>query len=71
MTASLGLSNDFSYFMIKSAGVGEVFFGLVFFVTLMQPHILIEVFNPVTTNIAIIGFSLIILLELRHETNSK
>jgi hypothetical protein len=93
MTASLGLSNELSYFVTKSAGVGEVIFGilffvlyrskvvvllniigltgLLFFVALMQPHLLIEAFNPVTTNIALIGFSLIILLELKHETNSK
>jgi hypothetical protein len=93
MTASLGLSNELSYFVTKSAGVGEVVFGvlffvlyrskvvvllnimgltgLLFFVALMQPHLLIEAFNPVSTNIALIGFSFIILLELKHETNSK
>ena len=83
MTASLGLSNELSYFVTKSAGVGEVIFGLLFFVlyrsktiillniagltgllcfvAVLQPHILIEAFNPVTTNIALIGFSLILL----------
>jgi len=35
--------------------------GLLGFVTIMQPHLLIEAFNPVTTNIGLIGFSLILL----------
>jgi len=90
MTASLGLSDDLSYFVTKSAGVGEVIFGLVFFifyrhkiiillnivgltgllvfVALLQPHLLIEAFNPVTTNIALIAFSFILLLEIKNET---
>jgi len=89
MTSSLGLSSELSYYVTKSAGVGEVIFGLLFFVfyrskvivilniigltgllvfvALMQPHILIEAFNPVTTNIALIGFSVILL----HEINIK
>ena len=89
MTASLGLSNELSYFVTKSAGVGEVIFGILFFVlysskvivflnimgltgllgfvALMQPHLLIEAFNPVTTNIALIGFSFILLLERKNE----
>ncbi|MGB2742714.1 MAG: DoxX-like family protein [Cognaticolwellia sp.] len=90
MTASLGLSDELSYFVTKSAGVGEVIFGLVFFVfyrskiiillnilgltgllvfvALLQPHLLIEAFNPVTTNIALIAFSFILLLEIKNET---
>jgi hypothetical protein len=86
MTASIGLSNELSYFVTKSAGVGEVIFGMLFFalyrskliillniiglagllgfVAVLQPHILIEAFNPVTTNIALIGFSLILLNEI-------
>jgi hypothetical protein len=93
ITASLGLSNELSYFVAKSAGVGEVIWGLLFFVlyrsklvvllniigltgllffvALMQPHLLIEAFNPVTTNIALIAFSFIILHELKHEMNPK
>ncbi|KGJ96914.1 DoxX-like family protein [Colwellia psychrerythraea] len=89
MTASLGLSNELSYLLTKSAGVGEVIFGLAFFilyrnkaivllniigltgllafVALMQPQLLIEAFNPVTTNIGLIGISLILLLELKNE----
>ncbi|NQZ24290.1 MAG: hypothetical protein HRT53_19855 [Colwellia sp.] len=92
MTASLGLSNELSYLVTKSAGVGEVIFGVLFFVfyrnkvivllniigltgllgfvALMQPHLLVEAFNPVTTNIALIGFSLILLLELKNESDN-
>ena len=93
MTASLGLSNELSYLVTKSAGVGEVIFGLLFFVlyrnkvmvllnvigltgllafvALMQPQLLIEAFNPVTTNIALFGFSLILLLELKSESKNE
>jgi hypothetical protein len=89
MTASLGLSNDLSYLVTKSAGVSEVIFGVLFFmlyrskiivllniigltgllifVALMQPHLLIEAFNPVTTNIALIGFSVILLNEINKK----
>ena len=89
MTASLGLSDDLSYFVTKSAGVGEVIFGLVFFifyrnkiiillnivgltgllffVALLQPHLLIEAFNPVTTNLTLIAFSFILLVEIKNE----
>ena len=93
MTASLGLSNELSYLVTKSAGVGEVIFGVLFFlfyrnkavvllniiglsgllifVVVLQPQLLIEAFNPVTTNIALIGFSVILLLELKHEIRNK
>ncbi len=93
MTASLGLSNELSYFVTKSAGVGEVIFGILFFVfyrnkfivslniigltgllgfvALMQPQLLIEAFNPVTTNIALIAFSFILLLELKSESKNE
>lgn len=93
MTASIGLSDELSYLVTKSAGVGEVIFGLVFFVlyrnkaivllnivgltgllafvALMQPHLLIEAFNPVTTNIALMGFSFILLLELKNKSKNE
>ena len=94
ITASLGLSNELSYFVTKSAGVAEVIFGLLFFVfyrnkiiillniialtgllafvAIFQPQLLIEAFNPVTTNIALIGFSFILLVELKKEsTNAR
>ncbi|NRA72281.1 MAG: hypothetical protein HRU24_14780 [Gammaproteobacteria bacterium] len=91
MTASLGLSNELSYLVTKSAGVAEVIFGLLFFVlyrsnvvvllniiglagllgfvALLQPHLLIEAFNPVTTNIALIGFSVILFNEKNHKSS--
>jgi hypothetical protein len=93
MTSSLGLSIELSYFVTKIAGVGEVIFGILFFVlyrskaivliniigltgllgfvAMMQPHLLIEAFNPVTTNIALIGFSFILLHELKDEFKKK
>jgi len=89
MTSSLGLSGELSYLLTKSAGVGEVIFGVLFFlfyrnkvmvilniigltglltfVAVLQPQLLIEAFNPVTTNITLIGFSLILLVELENE----
>ncbi|WP_076418358.1 DoxX-like family protein [Colwellia sp. UCD-KL20] len=85
MTGSIGLSDELSYFVTKSAGVGEVIFGIVIFifyknksiillnifalvglllaVAVLQPQLLIEAFNPVTTNITMIGLSLILLNE--------
>lgn len=88
ITGSLGLSAELSYLVTKSAGVGEVIFGILFFilyrnktiilfnimtlsgllgfVALLQPQLLIEAFNPVTTNIALIGFSFILLTEIHH-----
>ena len=91
MTAGLGLSNELSYLVTKSAGVAEVIFGLLFFVlyrsnvvvllniiglagllgfvALLQPHLLIEAFNPVTTNIALIGFSVILFNEKNHKSS--
>ena len=45
--------------------------GLLGFVAMMQPHLLIEAFNPVTTNIALIGFSFILLHELKDEFKKK
>jgi len=93
MTASIGLSNELSYLVTKSAGVGEVIFGLLFFVlyrskaiilinivgltallifvALLQPQLLIEAFNPVTTNIALIGFSVILLIEIKKEAGNE
>ena len=76
----------------KSAGVGEVIFGLVFiyfyksrmvillniyaltllliFVAILQPMLLVEAVNPVTTNIPLIGLSLILLNSKKDESPS-
>ena len=89
MTASLGFSNDISYFITKFAGIGELIFGLVFilfyqsrlivllniaglaglllFVAILQPQLLGGAFNPVTTNIPLIGLSLILLGNLKSQ----
>jgi len=91
MTASMGLSDELSYFVTKSAGIGEVIFGfiiffcyqsrfvllanigaligLLLFVALLQPYLLIEAFNPVTTNISMIGFSMILLSNIKQINN--
>lgn len=45
--------------------------GLLCFVAILQPQLLIEAFNPVTTNIALIGFSLILLVELKTESRKE
>lgn len=88
LTGSFGFSDEISYWVTKSAGVGEVIFGIVFFifyrskaiiilnifaliglllfVATLQPQLLIEAFNPVTTNIPIIGLSLVLLNNLKH-----
>ncbi|MFC3031480.1 DoxX-like family protein [Pseudoalteromonas fenneropenaei] len=40
--------------------------GLLLFVALLQPQLLIEAFNPVTTNMAIIALSFVLLNNVRH-----
>ena len=84
MTSSFGFSEQVSYWITKSAGVGEILFGIIlfyiyknkmvvylniialfgllFFVALLQPQILIEAFNPVTTNIPLIGLSFVFFI---------
>jgi len=93
MTDSIGLSNELSYLVTKSAGVGEIGFGLLFFVyyrnkviillniiglvallgfvDLMQPEVHIEAFNSVTTNLALIAFRFILLVELKNELKNE
>ncbi|ACA86619.1 DoxX-like family protein [Shewanella woodyi] len=41
---------------------------LLCFVTFMQPHLLIEAFNPVTTNLPLIALSFILLNEIKRES---
>ncbi|MCB5211950.1 DoxX-like family protein [Rheinheimera aquimaris] len=76
MTSSLGFSDEITYLLVKTAGVAEVIFGLIFiccyqfkvvqllniiglvslllFAATMTPFILLEAFNPITTNIPLI-----------------
>ena len=92
LTASLGFSDEISYYITKSAGIGEVLFGitlfifyrskpviilnvlaligLLLFVTVLQPQLLIEAFNPVTTNIPLIGLSLVLLNNLKGSSQN-
>ena len=88
MTGSIGFSDDISYLITKAAGIGEVIFGLLFFVfyktklmnilnilalaflflsvAMLQPQLLIEAFNPVTTNLPIMVFSFVLLNEIKQ-----
>ena len=83
MTATIGLSEQYSLFLTRSVGVAEVIFGLliivyyrhaslllvnivllvllVLFVAIQMPALLIEAFNPVTTNLALIGLSYVLI----------
>ncbi|KZN36441.1 hypothetical protein N480_17230 [Pseudoalteromonas luteoviolacea S2607] len=85
--SSFGFSSDISTFITKAAGIGEIVFGVFFFifyktyitnalniigltgllasVAVLQPQLLIEAFNPVTTNIPLIAFSVILLSHIR------
>ena len=76
MTSSLGFSDEITYLLVKTAGVAEVIFGLIFiccyqfkvvqllniiglaslllFAATMTPFVLLEAFNPITTNIPLI-----------------
>jgi len=82
LTASLGFSNEVSFFITKAAGIGEIAFGIAIiifykhkpllllnilallslcaFVAIKIPVMLIEAFNPVTTNFALIGLSYVL-----------
>ena len=88
MTGSIGFSDDISYLITKAAGIGEVIFGLLFFVfyktklmnilnilalaflllsvVMLQPQLLIEAFNPVTTNLPMMVFSFVLLNEIKQ-----
>lgn len=92
ITASLGLSEELSYLLTKTAGIGELIFGILFFiyyknrlivllniiglaglllfVALLQPQLLIGAFNPVTTNIPLIGLSIILLGKIKTQEHS-
>jgi len=88
MTCSAGFSAQVSDLIIRSAGIGEIIFGVCLFVfyknkhivilnilalvglllavVIMQPPLLIEAFNPVTTNLTLIGLSVIWLKEINQ-----
>ena len=77
MAGSLGLSQEVTYLLIKTAGIGEILFGVLFiwfyrikvvqllnlasligllvFAAVMTPYILLEAFNPVTTNVPLLA----------------
>ena len=87
MTGSLGFSDDITYLLVKTAGVAEVIFGMVFiccyrlkivqllniiglsglllFAAIMTPSVLIEAFNPVTTNVPLIVLGYYLLKETK------
>lgn len=87
MTGSLGFSDEITYLLVKTAGVAEVIFGLVFiccyrlkpvlllniigltglllFAAIMTPFILLEAFNPITTNIPLIVLGYYLYKESR------
>ena len=89
MTASFGYPEEITYLITKSAGVGELIFGLIFiafyknrhiillnilglmgllfFVAILQPQLLIEAFNPITTNIPLISLSFILLKSTQNQ----
>lgn len=86
LTGSAGFSPEVSNLITRSAGVGEIIFGLCLFVfyknkylitlniitliallisvALMQPLLLIEAFNPVTTNLPLVALSILWLKEI-------
>ncbi|MEI8652569.1 DoxX-like family protein [Pseudoalteromonas sp. Hal273] len=91
MTGSAGFSAEVSDLITRSAGIGEIIFGVCLFVfyknkylvilnvlaliglllavVVMQPQLLIEAFNPVTTNLPLIGLSVIWLKEIKQLNN--
>lgn len=93
MTASFGFSDEISVLISRSAGIGEIVFGIVFFlfyksklvnyanilaltgllffVALFNPHLLGEGFNPVTTNLPLIAFSIVLILNSQTSGNAS
>tara|TARA_Y100001956_G_C4117636_1_gene185726 strand:- start:241 stop:678 length:438 start_codon:yes stop_codon:yes gene_type:complete len=59
----------FIFYRIKSIILLNIFalFGLIIFVAVLQPQLLVEAFNPVTTNIMMIALSVILFNELQAE----
>ena len=93
LSSQVGLSDLGTYWFIKSAGIGEVAFGLMFIclyrykaviylniftmvslivmVAFLDVRYLVEGFNPVTTNIPVIGLSIILLSEIERRATMK
>lgn len=93
MTGSLGFNEEITYLLIKSAGIGEILFGMVFiylyrnkmvqllnitgllallvFAGLMTPTVLVEAFNPVTTNIPLLLLGYILLQNTAVASQSQ
>lgn len=91
MTGSLGFSDEITYLLVKTAGVAEVIFGLVFiccyrlkvvqllniigltglllFAAIMTPFVLLEAFNPITTNVplVVLGYYLLKQQDCRDD----
>ena len=59
----------FIFYRIKSIILLNIFalFGLIIFVAVLQPQLLVEAFNPVTTNIMMIALSVMLFNELQSE----
>ena len=59
------------FFLYKSRWINYVnvvsLSGLLVFVAVKQPHLLVEAFNPVTTNLSLIAFSALLLINLQKE----
>lgn len=86
----MGFSAEISSIITRTAGVGEIIFGvllivfyqnkiihllnitallgLLLFVALMMPVLLLEAFNPVTTNFALIGLSVVLLGSINKDS---
>lgn len=45
------------------------FVSLIAFVLVMTPHLMVEAFNPVTTNVPLIALSLVLLNEAKRNSN--
>ena len=59
----------FIFYRIKSIILLNIFalFCLIIFVAVLQPQLLVEAFNPVTTNIMMIALSVMLFNELQAE----
>ena len=59
----------FIFYRINSIILFNIFalFGLIIFVAVLQPQLLVEAFNPVTTNLMMIALSVMLFNELQAE----